>query len=534
MKPMTEAALTTQRRRGIGGPVGFRRFLERRGPTFVKIGQFLALRPDLIPREFSEELMRLFERVPAFPWPEARRIIREDLDGEPAELFGYFDPNPVAAGSLAQIYFARLDDGAEVAVKILRPGARARIARDLRHARRLARLLTMSGSSFILSPQEVLEEIAGWLTQELDLQRELSNIGRFRRLASQSRFQVAPRPYPRLSSARILTMEYVRGVHVIDLLAARDPHGRPAAARAEAVNIDRDRLAKRLIQSCLTQIFQYRFFHADLHPGNLIALPGGRIAFIDFGLCQALDDTVRKRQMHYLSALYRGDNDQVFRYLQEIIIPTPEADPEGLRRDFFAAVRDWAVEKDDDADHRAGGGAYSSAVANYMISVMRAAHRNGYKMPIGILAMYRALLTAETVANLLGSKTDLRRVGRTFIEELRSREALRALEIENLGPVLSSYVSLWREYPNQVSQILTDLADSRFVLKVNMSENADLRQIRNRRARAVVTSIAAVSVAVLIAFSGTAEGSPVWLRPMLIGLLLLLYLVTYLDYRRLK
>ena len=124
---MTEAALTTQRRRGIGGPVGFRRFLERRGPTFVKIGQFLALRPDLIPREFSEELMRLFERVPAFPWPEARRIIREDLDGEPAELFGYFDPNPVAAGSLAQIYFARLDNGAEVAVKILRPGARERI-----------------------------------------------------------------------------------------------------------------------------------------------------------------------------------------------------------------------------------------------------------------------------------------------------------------------------------------------------------------------------------------------------------------------
>ena len=167
---MTEASLTTQRRRGIGGPVGFRRFLERRGPTFVKIGQFLALRPDLIPREFSEELMRLFKRVPAFPWPEARRIIREDLDGEPAELFGYFDPKPFAAGSLAQIYFARLDDGAEVAVKILRPGARARIARDLRHARRLARLLTMSGSSFILSPQEVLEEIAGWLTQELDLQ----------------------------------------------------------------------------------------------------------------------------------------------------------------------------------------------------------------------------------------------------------------------------------------------------------------------------------------------------------------------------
>lgn len=526
-----DTALAAGLRRRIGGPAGLRQFLERRGPTFIKIGQFLALRPDLIARDYCEELMRLFERVPPFPWSEARRIIRDDLGAEPADLFGYFEPQPFAAGSLAQTHFARLANGTEVAVKILRPNVRQEIARDLRHARRLARLLEVSGADFILSPREVVEEIARWLMQELDLQRELSNISRLRRLTAGSAFQVVPRPYPRLSGPRVLTSGYVRGVHLIDLLSPRDRADRIAPEPAEKAGIDRDLLAERLIKACLTQIFRYRFFHADLHPGNLIALPRARLAFVDFGLCDALDENVRKRQMQYLGALYRGDNDQVFRYLQEILIATDAARPEGLRRDFFAAVRAWTAE--DPGNATADDRSYSP-VANYMIDVMRAARRNGYRIPTGILAMYRALLAAETVAHQLGSDADLRSVGRAFFERLRTQEAIRALETGPLEPVLLSYLALWRDFPSQASQILSDLADNRFVLKVNVSEDADVSRDRNRRTRAVVSSIIAVSVAVLIAFPGNPDDAASWLTWLLVAALLLLYLVTYLHYRRLK
>jgi ubiquinone biosynthesis protein len=509
-------------------PVGLREFLERRGPTFIKIGQFLALRPDIIAQEYCDELMRLFERVPAFGWSDAHRIIREDLGAEPADLFAYIDTRPLATGSLAQTYLARLNDGTEVAVKVLRPSVERRVARDLRHARRLAGLLELSGATLILSPREVVEELASWLMQELDLENELTNIRRMRRLVAGSPFQLVPRPYPRLSGKRVLTTRFVRGTHVIDLLLPRDANGRQLTVPADESGVDRDVLAERLILACLTQIFRYRFFHADLHPGNLIALPRGRIAFVDFGLCEELDDTVRRRQMRYLAALYSGNNENVFRSLLEILVPSERADPEGLRRDFFAAVRA--------RQERRGTGPGSdgaSPVAAYMIAIMRAARRHGYAVPIRILAMYRALLTAESVAAKLGSSVDLQSVGRNFVERLQSEETLRVLDLDNLRPALLNYFSLWRDAPGQISQILSDLADNRLVLKVSETESPDLKQDRHRRTRAIVTSITAVSVAVLIAYTAGADGSG-WLTWGLVGLLLLLYLATYLDYRKLK
>lgn len=516
----------------IEGPAEFRRLLEKRGPIFVKIGQFLALRPDLIPREYCQELMQLFERVRPFPWQEARQIIKEDLAAEPTDLFAYIEPRPLASGSLAQTHFARLKNGAEVAVKILRPDVKEQVERDLRRARRLVRLLELSRTSFILSPRDVLSEVSNWLRQELDLRQELANIQRLRRLTARSRFQSVPRPYPELSGPRVLTARYVRGVHVIDLLSPPGSRAEPEPESAEQADIDRDLLAEHLIEACLTQIFQYRFFHADLHPGNLIAIPPARIAFVDFGLCDELDETVRKRQMHYLSALYNGENEQVFRSLQEILLPTEHADPEALRRDFFAAVRSWSIEKQ--RDREVEEGVYNSPVANYMIAVMQAARRSGYQVPTGILAMYRALLTAESVAQQLGGGADLRSVGTAFFERLRLDEAFRLLNVEELRSVVLSYYSLWREYPGQLSQILADLADSRFVLKVNVSENPDLKRDRNRRTRAVVTSIVAVSVAVLLAALELSDYAGGWIGWLLMTILALLYIATFLQYWRLN
>lgn len=533
MNDETAAGFSSRLARSVGGPAGFRRFLERRGPTFIKIGQFLALRPDVIPAEYCAELMTLFESVPAFPWAQVRRIIKDDLGADPIELFSYIDARPLAAGSLAQTHYARLSGGREVVIKVLRPNVRQQIARDLRHARRLARLLELSGSSFILSPRDTVEELAGWLMQELDLARELSNMRRLRRLTSGSSIQVVPRSYPRLSGSSVLTLEYIHGVHVIDLLTSPGA-SRPEQQEPEDEDIDRDLLAEHLIEACLTQIFRYRFFHADLHPGNLIAQPSGKIAFVDFGLCDELDDTFRKRQMQYLAALYRGDNDRVFRSLLEILVQTDNADPEGLRRDFYEAARERHDNESRNPPKRGAGRTFSSPIANYLVGVMRAARRNGYQIPTRVLAMYRALLTAELVAHQLGSPANLRTVGSRYIEKLQKEEALRVLEVENLQPTLLSYFSLWRDYPGQLSQVLTDLADNRFVLKVNVGENPELKQDRNRRARAVVTSILAVSVAILLVFPGSPAGGGNWLTWLLVALLLLLYFITYLQYRRLK
>jgi ubiquinone biosynthesis protein len=536
---MTEAVKNSRRslvERLVKGPVGFRRRLERLGPTFVKIGQFLALRPDLIPREYCDELMLLMDRVPPFPWEQARAVLKEELGGEPNEVFAYINPRPVAAGSLAQTHVARLKEGVEVAVKIRRPDIQAQIIRDLRRARRLARLLEMSGTSFIVSPREVVEELAGWLMQEIDFNHEIKNLTRLYDLAAGSRFQRIPRPFPDLSTARVLTSEYLQGLPVSELLLAVRSGRVDNKENADVLGIDRDRLAANLLWSSLVQIFRYQFFHADLHPGNLIALPGDVIGFVDFGLCDDLDVTVRERQMRYLSAVYSADTNQMFNALTDILVPSDETDMDAFRAEFLAEISPYIRQgRNDQADpDDPDTGPDRSPAAKSMVGVLRAARRHKLHAPTRALSMYRALLTAETVAQQLGTRVDLRSVGREFFVNLQMEEALRVVEPDNVEATFLGMVSLLRDSPGQLNQILSELSEGRFEVKVTVSESPKVRRIRNQRLRLLVTSVLSIGVALLLiapglpALFGTSSRWPLWV------VLILLYLSIFIQWRRLR
>jgi ubiquinone biosynthesis protein len=536
---MSNAVIKSQRsfvERLWNGPAGFRRRLERLGPTFIKVGQFLALRPDLIPQEYCDELMRLMDRVPPFPWEQARATLKEELGGDPNEIFAYINPRPVAAGSLAQTHVGRLSDGTEVAVKVQRPDIRAKILRDLKRVRRLAQLLEISGTSLIVSPREVVEEIAEWLMQEIDFNHELRNLTRLYNLAAGSRFQKIPRPFSAFSTERVLTAEYLRGVPVSELLVTRStklPEGEQPIA---ALGIDRDRLASHLIWSSLLQIFRYQFFHADLHPGNLIALPGDVVGFVDFGLCDELDDTVRERQMSFLSAFYSGDVHRMFNALSDILIPSEETDMDAFRVEFIAetslyisrARTDFPGYDDLSAERE------RSPVAQALTGMLRAARRNRLQVPTRVLSMYKALLTAESVAHELGTKTNLRSVGNEFFIDLQREEALRVLEPDNLETSFLTMVSLLRDSPGQLQQILTELSEGRFELKVNISEGPKVKRIRNLRLRLLVTSVLSVGIALLLAIPELPKLFGASLRWPLWGALILLYISILLQWRRMQ
>jgi ubiquinone biosynthesis protein len=520
----------------VKGPIGFRRRLERLGPTFIKLGQLLALRPDLIPQEYCDELMHLTDQVPPFPWRDASAMLKEELGSDPNQIFAYINPRPVAAGSLAQTHVARLKDGTEVAVKIQRPDIRAKILRDLGRARRLARLLEMSGASFIVSPHEVVEEFFEWLMQELDFNHELRNLTRLYDLAANSPFQKIPRPFLAFSTQRVLTAEYLRGLPVSELLlsprAGRSDGDEPSAA----LGVDVDRLATNLIWSSLVQIFRYQFFHADLHPGNLFALPGDVIGFVDFGLCDELDETVRERQMRYVSAFYSGDANRMFNAVTDILIPSDETDMDTFRSEFMAEINTHMgrarADQPDIDDLRTERG--RSPIAQGMIGMLRAARRNRLHVPTRVLSMYKALLTAETVAHQLGTKVDLRSVGREFFFDLQREEALRGIEPDNLEASFLSMVSVLRDSPGQLQQLLTELSEGRFELKVNISEGPKVRRIRNRRLRLLVTSILSVCIALLLIVPDlpTVFGAP--LRWPLWAVLILLYVSIFFQWRRLQ
>lgn len=483
----------------VGGPVGFRRLLERRGPTWIKIGQYLALQPDLISREYADELMRLFDRVPPVPWAVARQVIFDDLGAYPEDLFASIDTEPVGSGAVAQTYRARLKDGDEVAVKVQRPGIRAQVERDLGRIRMLTRLIDAAGISLAVSPRDLAEELRDWMLAEIDFRHSLANVTVLHRLAEDSDIERIPRPYPELSGPHVETTEFIQGVPLSAVLAAgHDGVAGPWAAAA--ARIDRERIAENLLMATLHQIFRYRFFHADLHPGNLFVFEDSTIGYVDFGLCVAWDGTMRERLLRYLDAVYRSDVEQMYRAASEILTPSEDTDMTAFRTEFFSESWRWMSRLRASGETRPGRPTpdEASPIAEWMIAIMRAARRNGLRVPSGVVSIYRALLVAESVAHQLEATADLRLVGRRFFERLRTEELYRALDPSNMRQVALSGLQLQRDGPGQMRQLLGNLVDGSFTMTVHTFEAPRVRRAWNRRLRMVVLSSLSLGVAILL------------------------------------
>jgi ubiquinone biosynthesis protein len=478
-------------------PAQFRQFLERRGPIFMKVGQFLAMRPDLLPQEYCDELMKLLDRAPPFPWAEARAILTEDLKRDPNLVFDSIEPEPIAAGSLAQVHRAVTKDGAEVAVKIQRPGIAGIIRRDLRRARFLARLLEQVGVSLVVAPREVVAELSDWLHQELDFHRELANLQRLFGLLADSRIARIPRPYPALCTSRVLVAEYLRGIRFTELLRARSRGTGEAQTAPEHEGIDYRLLSRNLITSTLQQIFDDRFFHADLHAGNLLALKGDVIGYVDFGLCDELDPKIRASQMHYLAAVYNADQEAIFQSLTEILIPTKGTDLEAFRRDFEAQTRE---SRDGGLRARENGESQQrTPFAEYLIAVMRAARKNRLQVPARVLSLYRALLAVENVTRQMGGGTGILQVGREFFFRRQLDELMEeALDPRQAAQVLVNLMQLTRDGPRRLNQVLAELADGSFTVGAAVSETGRTTRLRNERTRLIAASILTVTVSVLL------------------------------------
>ncbi len=254
-------------------PERFRLALEELGPTFVKLGQVLSTRPDLIPLAFIKELTKLQDEVPPFPYSEVREIIRAETGKFPEELFESFDENPLAAASIGQVHSARLKDGTDVVVKVQRPRIKKTIEIDLEIMLHLTGLTERHLEELqVIRPSRIVEEFARTLEEEIDYTVELSHIERFARQFDKDDTIRVPGVYRELSTERILTMEDIHGIKASDLNSLKRE------------GYDLPLLAKEGADLIMKQIFTYGFFHGDPHPGNIFFLPGNIICYIDFGM----------------------------------------------------------------------------------------------------------------------------------------------------------------------------------------------------------------------------------------------------------
>lgn len=304
--------------------VRLRQALEELGPVFVKLGQVVSTRPDLLPEDIFEELVKLQDQVPPFPGEVSERIVADALGAPLATYFRRFDTRPVASASVAQVHLAELHDGSEVAVKVLRPGIEAVIERDLELMYLLARLAhRYSPDARRLRPVEVMDQFRRTLYHELDLRREAANASQLRANFADSNLLHVPKVYWDLTRRQVMVMERIHGIPISNMEALR------------AAGIDFRQLSHNGVEIFFTQAFRDGFFHADMHPGNIFVSPEGQYRAVDFGIMGSLgEEDKRYLALNFLAFFNRDYRAVADAHLRAGWVPADT--PVG---EFEAAIR---------------------------------------------------------------------------------------------------------------------------------------------------------------------------------------------------
>ncbi|NPE30333.1 AarF/ABC1/UbiB kinase family protein [Methanococcoides sp. SA1] len=309
--------------RPCSGPERVRKVLEELGPTYVKFGQLMSMRQDLIPKEYAEEFAKLQNEVPPFSFDEVERVVEEEFGKKIEDIFLSFDSSSIAAASIGQVHRAKLLDGTEVVVKVQRPGIRKIIVSDLDI------LYSIAGfaedhveEAKLYSPVEVVDEIYHSIHAEMDYTQEARNIERFRRNFENDPDIVIPNVYWEYSTHRVLTMEYIDGVKCDNFKTL------------EEMGLDRYKIAENGTKAFMKQIFEDGFFHADMHSGNVLILDDGRICLLDFGMVGSISNEVKNLLVDALLAITREDVTQYLEVMRDFGMVPDELDVHSFKIEY--------------------------------------------------------------------------------------------------------------------------------------------------------------------------------------------------------
>jgi len=373
--------------------------LEELGPIFIKFGQALSTRRDLLPRDIADELAKLQDRVPPFSGAAARAQVERELGQPTGELFGSFDESPLAAASIAQVHAATLKDGREVVVKVLRPGMRQLIERDLEVLYALAGLAERYWpESKRLRPREVVEEYEKTILDELDLMREAANASQLKRNFGSSPLLHVPEVHWELCRRGVMVMERIRGIPISDI------------DRLRAAGTDIQKLAENGVTLFFTQVFRHNFFHADMHPGNIfvdVADPANpRYMAVDFGIVSALEP----RDQYYLAANFLAFFDRDWRRIAELHLESGWIPPNARLSELTGAVRTVC-----EPIFNKPLGEISFGIV--LLRLFELARRFGMRVQPQLILLQKTLLNVEGLGRDLYPELDLFKTARPILRQ---------------------------------------------------------------------------------------------------------------------
>ncbi len=467
--------------------VRLREALQELGPSFVKLGQIVSTRPDLIPAEIIAELKKLQDEVPALPWSAVEEVLAETFGEEVDALFPWFDHEPMASASIAQVHRARLRTGdgeVDVVVKVQRPGIRTVIERDLDLLYLLARLIEQNiPESKIYSPIGLVGEFDRAITAELDFNQEADHAARFARNFAGNATVRFPYVYRAASGKRVLTMERFVGTKIYDFVAA---HG------------GGDRLAKNALHVIARMIYEHGFFHADPHPGNIIIVgpPGDPvIGLIDVGLVGRLSPELRDKSIQLMIAAVSGDPELLADALLAMGRPRGRVDQTAFRAEVALL-----------SERYLGKPLSEIEMAAMIRDLVQGAIKYEIDMPVEMMMVGKALMTVEGIGKEIYPELDVWSELKPYLVGLiRQRYSPERIG-RDLVRGFTRLSTTTRNLPGQVTDILDDLRSSRLEIRTRDPALTSANDRLGRRLFAAITSSALVISATALLAVGRYSG----------------------------
>jgi ubiquinone biosynthesis protein len=421
-----------------------RTVLEELGPTYVKLGQVMSTRPDLVPQEWVDEFKKLQNKVPGVDYAVIQELLEEELPGGLKRHFRSVQKKPLAAGSMAQVHRACLRNGTRVVLKILRPGIREVTTTDMEILHSLAEFVESRFANLGYSPTEVVNEFAKVLRHEVDLMYEGRSTERLGSLFEDDPDVSFPAIYWESTTHNVLAMDEIDGIILANL--------KPGELGPE----DRRTLVQNGARAVFRQCLEFGFFHADPHPGNLVALPEGRIAFIDCGMVGQIDARTASCLADLVAGVVSGDLDRVITAAGEITgVDQEKLDDRSLRTDVHALVSEFQ-----------GTPLERLNLGRVLQDFFNALRSHRIRCPADIVLLIKALTTIESVARELDPSFEMVGFVRPYMEDLiRKRYSVSALK-GRVHRSLLQYLELAEDLPAEVRPILTQLRKNR--LAVNL------------------------------------------------------------------
>jgi len=454
--------------------------LERLGPTFIKLGQLLSTRADLLPEPYLDALSRLQDKVEPFPYEQVQQIVEAELGGRLSKLFGEFEADPIAAASLAQVHRARMRDGREVVVKVQRPNIHATIVEDVQALEEVAEFIdnhTEMGQRYEFSL--ILAEFRRSLLRELDFKREAENLLKLSDSLSEFENIVIPKPIEDFTSALVLTMDYIPGKKITDVSPIR------------LAEFDGRRLSEDLWRAYLKQILVDGFFHADPHPGNVFLTDDNRVALIDLGMVSHVSSRMREQLLRLFLGISEGRGEEV----ADLAIKLGEPKPNFDKAEFTRRVSSLVVRHADATLEQVDAGRIT-------MKIMRIAADTWFRLPQEFTMIAKAMLNLDRSVYTLAPGFDANEITREESANILTRQTYKSLEMGALMTQLVELKDFVQGLPTRVNKILDSIGNNELSIGVDAIDEKllieGLQKVANRITLGLILAALIVGAALMM------------------------------------